>query len=970
MASPQNTIAGAFKRLKSSISEQDAHNFASTELKDVWLAVREIDSTQRQRQSGQNLRRIEPLLRGVEKYSKIVDVLCNGTPYLSFIWAPIKLMLQIASHHRDIFEALILAYVDIGEALPRFDRYQKAFDNNVEFQQSLATVYTNILEFHQRAYKFLRQRAWHVIFLSFWKDFGSRFDSIINSLKKHREFIDIEAVSFDIVESRESRAKMQDDIRLRQKRELEMVEENEKNAKATRLQHAIAWFNLDGKDQEAVHDRIHKKRHDKTCEWMAREHQFKNWMENNTEDPCLWLHGKPGSERPGLTTCYYYCDSRSSGNVCQQILKTVAVQLLRQHHEISTLVANEFVYRGVDCTMTQLRTLVPQLLQTVASTRIVVDGLDECSKEDQKLILKELRSICIGPALQCKILFSSRKEAHIRQKLLKQPHIALDSRQEVNQDIQSYLKYKVSKLDTSDQDLLSRIENTLMEKANGMFLWVRLVLGELKFCYSDEALEKTVMSLPKGLKAAYGRILDRIMDPSNPETARFMAIRILEWMACCYRVLKNYEILDGVAIDRSNWTLTSKTKIGKRALDLCRPLIEDGPANTVEFVHFSVREYLLEEEYQEKLPFLSRENANLSISFSCIAILNSCDNLIPSKFTEAQRAVVAVKGFHGLLTYAITFWYKHLLECFQKHSQLPAELLDQLQYLLRYRKENITPKDTKEEMRPVIENQSLQGLSHLPEIRQLILDILGFKARSKLHLEAALDKSPETISTDLCEMDPTHLSAIGLHFQRTIESLLGSNALTEFPNINQRDIQILRETYGASVFLCRYLNCVRNVDGFETSSQRDKHESHHQRRYQCAHLSCAYYTRGFVTRALLNKHNKKYHSPNMNEESPSLAEILATRTEPLVSDAFQMNNKSPESVVAWEDASRRSQPSFDAVVESNNPMNVNSDVLNDFDFDSFLNDTAGVADDNFNFDPYLGENEISDDISTHDELRN
>ena len=91
---------------------------------------------------------------------------------------------------------------------------------------------------------------------------------------------------------------MQDDIRLRQKRELEMVGENEKNAKATRLQHAIAWFNLDGKDQEAVHDRIHKKRHDKTCEWMAREHQFKNWMENNTEDPCLWLHGKPGSGLP------------------------------------------------------------------------------------------------------------------------------------------------------------------------------------------------------------------------------------------------------------------------------------------------------------------------------------------------------------------------------------------------------------------------------------------------------------------------------------------------------------------------------------------------------------------------------------------------------------------------------------------------------------------------------------------------
>lgn len=88
---------------------------------------------------------------------------------------------------------------------------------------------------------------------------------------------------------------MQDDIRLRQKRELEMVEENEKNAKATRLQHAIAWLNPNGKDQEAEYDRISKKRHGKTCEWMTGEQQFKRWMENNAEDPCLWLHGKPGS---------------------------------------------------------------------------------------------------------------------------------------------------------------------------------------------------------------------------------------------------------------------------------------------------------------------------------------------------------------------------------------------------------------------------------------------------------------------------------------------------------------------------------------------------------------------------------------------------------------------------------------------------------------------------------------------------
>ena len=58
-----------------------------------------------------------------------------------------------------MFEALLTAYADIGDALPRFDRYQKAFDEDLGFQSVLAAVYSNILEFHQRAYKFFRRRG-------------------------------------------------------------------------------------------------------------------------------------------------------------------------------------------------------------------------------------------------------------------------------------------------------------------------------------------------------------------------------------------------------------------------------------------------------------------------------------------------------------------------------------------------------------------------------------------------------------------------------------------------------------------------------------------------------------------------------------------------------------------------------------------------------------------------------------------
>jgi hypothetical protein len=86
MAKPGDVIADAFGKLKRSISEEDAHNFASIELKDVFSAVRDIDSRQRKRQSAQNLRRAETLLRGLEKYTKVIEVLCNGTPYLPYIW--------------------------------------------------------------------------------------------------------------------------------------------------------------------------------------------------------------------------------------------------------------------------------------------------------------------------------------------------------------------------------------------------------------------------------------------------------------------------------------------------------------------------------------------------------------------------------------------------------------------------------------------------------------------------------------------------------------------------------------------------------------------------------------------------------------------------------------------------------------------------------------------------------------------
>jgi hypothetical protein len=122
-------------------------------------------------------------------------------------------------------------------------------------------------------------------------------------------------------------------------------------------------------------------------------------------------------------------------------------------------------------------------------------------------------------------------------------------------------------------------------------------------------------------------------------------------------------------------------------------------------------------------------------------------------------------------------------------------------------------------------------------------------------------------------MDPTVFSAIRYHYQRTTEFLLDEKALVTFPEINKTDLQAFRETYGASAFVCRYLHCAFSTDGFESSSQRAKHESQHQRRFRCAHSSCVYFKTGFITRNLLTKHNERYHPAIV--EGPSLVESLA-----------------------------------------------------------------------------------------------
>lgn len=175
----------AFERLRDIVAKDDVRSFNSTRMEDVWTTARDIERHLESRRSLRGFHRIQPFLAGIEQYSKVVEVFCQGTPYLPYIWAPIKLLLQIAQGHISALEKLIDAYAMIGEAMPRFDRLSAAFRTDPEFQQVMGHFYEDILEFHRRAYMFFRRRSWKLVFDSLWKSFNLRFNGILESLRKH-----------------------------------------------------------------------------------------------------------------------------------------------------------------------------------------------------------------------------------------------------------------------------------------------------------------------------------------------------------------------------------------------------------------------------------------------------------------------------------------------------------------------------------------------------------------------------------------------------------------------------------------------------------------------------------------------------------------------------------------------------------------------------------------------------------------
>ncbi|KAJ8067481.1 hypothetical protein OCU04_004825 [Sclerotinia nivalis] len=875
------SIDMAFMKLKQSVDSVDAVNFQSTTLEDVWKAALAIQQHQRENKSMRNIRRIEPFLKALEKYSQSIEILCNGTPYLPWIWAPIKLLLQLASAHANIFEKLLNAYAQIAESMPRFDRLQKTFQDHPDFQRVLAMVYCDILEFHTCAYRLFRRRVWHVVIDSLWKDFDSRFSGILESLSRHRDLIDREASSINIAEARSARVRAEEDVARR-----------EKERQNYQLKDSITWLAITNEEQQDIIEQLLRRRQSGTGEWLLQNPQIMSWISDSRMHPVIWLKGIPGGGKSVLcvhliealtadqkySLIYYFCDSTpNSKNICTEILKSLTLQLLQANIELASHVADKYASSRPTATLAQVRKVLPELIATIPATRIIIDGLDECRVADQKSILNELLRLMKLSGDRCKLLVSSRENACIQSVLGKKPTISLsehDQRASIDIDIRLHVHEELIKLrERFDPAVIDEVEKIIVNKATGMFLYVRLVLAELEGRFSVKQLFEATQSLPEGLDEAYGRILQRINNSND--FSRRTSVRILKWMACSYRKLKPFELQDGLAFYPGNTVLDDSTKLSIHVLDQCKPLIEQGPSGAIDFVHFSAREYIL---HPGSGPYLQESHAHFDMAFSCVSYLLSSMCLISPSIKDFEAENRIIKGYHGLHRYAHEFWIDHLLRfSLSKLCDSPADteaLVQQVDYLSQSQKPLTKLYDNPRANSNDVHSGSHEHLlswSQSPNIQQFLEKVLVF--RKVLEQERSSTNSPEELERLELEMDPTSLSQLSNRYNSISGYLLRSSDL-----LHQHDsklLQCFKEIYGTSGYPCRY-QCKIGANGFVSIEERDQHEAyHHIKIYRCGEMSCDLSVRGFNTKAAMQKHTTLHHSKATDEPAPILRRKIA-----------------------------------------------------------------------------------------------
>ncbi|TXC07213.1 hypothetical protein FocTR4_00004208 [Fusarium oxysporum f. sp. cubense] len=373
-----------------------------------------------------------------------------------------------------------------------------------------------------------------------------------------------------------------------------------------------------------------KAAHSKTCRWFLKHPDYLSWIDRqqiSQHHGFLWIRGKPGAGKSTIMK-FIYLESRKKDRKKQSLTasfffnargelleKTVSGMyrslLLQLFHgfpdlecvldDPDLLPRNQSGCPPLNVLKDLLRVAVAKLGQR--SFKCFIDALDECDEQqvmDLVEYFEDLAEQCTEDNVNLRVCFSSRHYPYIDIKF--GIRIILEEQMGHASDLEIYIK---THLRIKDRPLLAELQEKMLEKAAGVFLWVVLVVDILnkENCRGRLAMRRRLEQVPSGLGDLFKDLLKR--DTTNMEELQLSLL----WILLSARPLKPQEYyhaiwsglhLEGLAdLDIPEVvTEDSDDCFARCVISSSKGLAEITKVKQtrVQFIHESVRDFLIKDK--------------------------------------------------------------------------------------------------------------------------------------------------------------------------------------------------------------------------------------------------------------------------------------------------------------------------------------------------------------------------------------
>ncbi|XP_014551183.1 hypothetical protein COCVIDRAFT_31247 [Bipolaris victoriae FI3] len=327
--------------------------------------------------------------------------------------------------------------------------------------------------------------------------------------------------------------------------------------------------------------------------WIFGNQSFLRWRED-PKSRLLWIKGDPGkgmtmllcgiinelNDPTAKTTIlsYFFCQATDSRiNSATAVLRGLLFML-----------TGKALFEDANAWIA-LSEIFTDILQdwTLKNVYFFVDALDECVQGLDKLLAFIVKVSSLSA--RARWILTSRNCYRIEQQLRLDDSGARlsleleENAEQVSHAVDAYINYRVGELDQiqHDQLLQSLVREKLQQKAKGTFLWVSLVMKELKDVQVREVV-KVLDEVPAELTDLYGRMMQNIkqLKRQNPE----LCLQILSTVIATQRPLHLQELCVLAALPQQGSNVEEMTMMGS-----CLQTLEghSSPVYSVTFSHRS-----------------------------------------------------------------------------------------------------------------------------------------------------------------------------------------------------------------------------------------------------------------------------------------------------------------------------------------------------------------------------------------------